>query len=875
MRAMLNLREYFNAISMKKYRLFSRFVLSLLVVGLLTNVAKAQSPRTSYGQDFWFAFTPTEDLLNAKYVVYITSFTNTTGTISIPLAAWSTSFSVNANDTVRIVVPANLAVQSAGFGAAANMGIHITTNANVSVLASIEITFRCESTEVLPVSILGNQYSVMNYKHMNVFGFGNPNYGTYSFLVVAQGCRDSVEITPTQNITLGGNHPAGVPFNVVLQPGQVYLVQSDSDLTGTLVQSLNHSETGVFAGSFFTSVQCSGTGNPFYEELFPVNTWGEDYVFLPTPNAQDQCRVLAAQNGTTVSFVSSSGTNTINLSAGHHYDTSVIYSSPVYITSNNPVSVARFLRTGDAGGGTCNNYMGTNPNLMGDPSEVMVQSNQQMMLDSISFVIDSLPDMDDTGFVEIITRTPDVNTVTFDGTNIGSDFVPFGPNTNYSYATLRIAYGPNAPGFGQHKILTTGQGVLAYYTNLGYIDATANDAGVYLREIIVTASSTPDGNCSGSPTGTATANASGIPPFTYAWSNGQTTQTATGLSAGSYTVTVSDEDCVPHWDTAIVQINSTVGIGVTATLTPIDPSCGSKGSIMATPTSGNAPYIYLWSNGTTSQNDTGLVAGTYYCKVTDSSGCYVTDTLVLVSSSTLSATLTPTNPACGIKGSIIATANNGSAPYTYLWNNGTTSQNDTGLIAGTYYCKVSDNSGCSVTDTVILVNSTNLTLTVCCSDTIKAGDTVQLSVTGAQNYIWNADTTLSCITCSNPLAFPKVTTTYTVTGSDTTGCQGTQEVTIYILDSSATCKEFVPNAFSPNNDNVNDYFGPTGLCIVSYSMHIFDRWGNLVYANSNSQPWDGTYNSHIAEEDVYIYQINVVDSDQIPRTYVGKVMLLK
>src|SRR6185369_3784070 len=124
----------------------------------------------------------------------------------------------------------------------------------------------------------------------------------------------------------------------------------------------------------------------------------------------------------------------------------------------------------------------------------------------------------------------------------------------------------------------------------------------------------------------ATANpAGGSGGNTYLWSNGQTTQTATGLSAGTYTVTVTDNNGCS--DVAMITLTEPTQL-LAGTITSTDYngyniSCngGSNGDATANPAGGSGGNTYLWSNGQTTQTATGLSAGTYTVTVTDNNGC--------------------------------------------------------------------------------------------------------------------------------------------------------------------------------------------------------------------------------------------------------------
>jgi len=565
---MTSIKNYFS------YKSPQLVYMAVLLIFLLSDVTIGQKTNTNQGKDFWFGYLNTVDGNSVSEVVNITSTVNTSGTISIPGSAYTHPFTVTAGLLTRVVLPSTDVVQTSGFGVPVNKAVNVTANDNISVHASIETDARSENTCILPVPLLGNHYYVMDYDLAN-----GAYTATSEFMVVAQSCKDSVEIIPSQGLSSGQS--AGTPFTIVLQPGEIFQVQSGGDLTGSEIISLNHAETAVFSGETYTTVQgiggCTGSsGNPLYEQMFPINTWGENYVFVATPNAVDQCRVLAETNNTTVTFYTGSYTSTQSLSAGQYFDTAIVSSLPVFISATNPISVGRVLVTQ-----LCNQ---TSPSL-GDPSFTMVDANEQMLLNSITFYTSTAPDID-TNYLQVITLTANTGTIFFDGQNIGSLFTPVGVGpTPYSYAALGLTT-------GSHQL--TGNSFLAYATGFGSdVDATACDAGVYLKEINLATSTTAPTTCS-SNNGTATAIASGIPGFSYLWSNGQTTSTATGLSGGVYTVIVKDSDCVPHVDSATVFIpGNGAKVTISATSDSICPGNFTTLSIIG-------GTSYLWNNSSSS-----------------------------------------------------------------------------------------------------------------------------------------------------------------------------------------------------------------------------------------------------------------------------------
>lgn len=168
------------------------------------------------------------------------------------------------------------------------------------------------------------------------------------------------------------------------------------------------------------------------------------------------------------------------------------------------------------------------------------------------------------------------------------------------------------------------------------------------------------GQSNGSATATVTG---GTSPYTYAWSpSGGTASTATGLAAGSYTVTVTDATgCV-------VSGNATIsgGSAVTVTGTVTDENCGqSNGQVTITPAGGTAPYTYAWTpGGATTQNLTGVTGNTYAVTVTDASGCTATQSFVVNVLSSLVVTVTPSTSTIDQGDTVQLTASGG---VTYVW----------------------------------------------------------------------------------------------------------------------------------------------------------------------------------------------------------------
>ncbi len=210
--------------------------------------------------------------------------------------------------------------------------------------------------------------------------------------------------------------------------------------------------------------------------------------------------------------------------------------------------------------------------------------------------------------------------------------------------------------------------------------------------------------CYGGNTGMASVVvANGAAPLTYSWSpSGGTTAIATGLTAGVYTVTVTDG--LNRTATATVTITEPDEILANATINQITCNGANNGSISIAPTGGAFPYTYLWSDGSTGTSLSNLVPGVYSVTITDINGCFgtqditITEPLVL----TTSGTQVDVSVYKGSDGSATVTASGGTVPYTYLWSNGATTATASGLVAGNYTVTVTDANGCTATQTFVI-----------------------------------------------------------------------------------------------------------------------------------------------------------------------------
>ncbi|MCV9927863.1 T9SS type A sorting domain-containing protein [Flavobacterium sp. LS1R49] len=275
-----------------------------------------------------------------------------------------------------------------------------------------------------------------------------------------------------------------------------------------------------------------------------------------------------------------------------------------------------------------------------------------------------------------------------------------------------------------------------------------------VTEPAVLAASTTQTNvsCNLNSNGTATINTptGGAFPYTYLWNTGATSQSLSGLSAGIYSCTITDNNgCTLDKDFTITE---PAVLAATTTQTNVSCNLQSNGTAtINTPTGGTFPYTYLWNTGATSQSLSGLSPGIYSCTITDNNNCTLKKDFTITEPAVLAASTTQTNVSCNLQSNGTATINTptgGTFPYTYLWNTGATSQSLSGLSAGIYSCTITDNNGCildkdfTITEPAVLAASTTQT-NVSCNSESNGTATINTPTGGTfpYTYLWNTGAT--------------------------------------------------------------------------------------------------------------------------------------
>ncbi|HBS85221.1 MAG: hypothetical protein A2W91_04650 [Bacteroidetes bacterium GWF2_38_335] len=369
--------------------------------------------------------------------------------------------------------------------------------------------------------------------------------------------------------------------------------------------------------------------------------------------------------------------------------------------------------------------------------------------------------------------------------------------------------------------------------------------------------------CYGEASGQIMANITGgYAPFVFEWSNGSNNDTISTVTAGWYFVTITDDNACAVTDSIELTQPDQIIIAVTTT----DVLCygDSTGVINAFVTGGTPGYTYLWSDGQTTTDATGLPAAGYSVTVTDANNCirvkpniYLTQPPMLVLEiDTLQLIL-----CNGGNGSLSAEVSGGVAPYDYSWSNGVNDSLNTNVTAGFYQITATDYNNCSVTDTISVYQPDSISILL---DTVIAvscagnnDGVIAVNVgggTGEYTFNWSNSANTDNIT-------GLTAGVYTVTITDGNSCELYNTYTLDESDISCYTVE-IPNAFSPNGDDVNDTWEIKDvISIENVEIEIYNRWGQMMfsfagtgseYADRANQ-WDGTWNGSEVPFGAYIY----------------------
>jgi gliding motility-associated-like protein len=678
-----------------------------------------------------------------------------------------------------------------------------------------------------------------------------------------------------------------------LTGGTYYVIITDANGCQKRDSGIVHEGLPIAVSDTFVPISCSGSNNASIHVIVSGGTGTYTYTWSPSgPNSPDNTNLSANTYSVTVSDAN-----------GCSASTSVVITAPSPLTVGHVVTNPRCNSGNDgtitmivSGGTPTYNYAWAGGILSGGViSNVQAGTYYVTVTDahgcsaSDSIVVTDPAPMYISGIPKNVTCAGNM-----DGDVIATGY---GGTLPYSYQWHYDSLaGPLGPITKDWLQLSGGD----YYL----IITDANNCTVSYHAVIKEADSLKislvetDATCQSANSGAvAVLVTGGVRPYGFLWNNFVTDSFQTGIPGGNYGVVVTDSNGCHQTQT--INVNGqpdpmTVNVAVN------NPTCngGTNGFISLDVLGGVQPYVYNWTT-TPVQNGniaTDLSSGTYYVTVTDSKGCQLADSATLTSPVPISATTSIGGATCvsASDGYVVINVTGGNGPYSYQL--GSTIQSTdtfTNLSVGTYTLVVKDANGCEGSTSLDVRAPGYFTVDLTATPNyILSGESVQLNASAQTDtapgqivYQWNPADSLNfqgctdSANCNDPIANPHRTRTYTVTAINARGCVVMDTVLVTV---SSQPSIFIPTAFTPNGDGLNDRFEFAILGSVSADVQIWNRWGEKVYSNpnqlngiTNTTGWDGSFRGKGVQYDTYTYQLNVTYTDGHKENIAGTVVVMK
>ncbi len=377
----------------------------------------------------------------------------------------------------------------------------------------------------------------------------------------------------------------------------------------------------------------------------------------------------------------------------------------------------------------------------------------------------------------------------------------------------------------------------------------------------------------------------GVEGFSYLWSNNATTETlSVAVVESFYVFTVTDICGNSASDTAFVTAFPNPDVSISAT----DVNCpgAADGMAEAVVANGEQPLEYAWDNGSHLKIIQNLNIGSYALTVTDANGCTGTASTEIAEPQAIEIVIQSKNASCESNdGSIlIDTVKGGMPPYELSLNGVPLSSSELGSLSpGAYTITIIDGNDCLVQETVSIGGTPAIHLELGVDLQVVLGETVhlapQLSIPSSElaSYFW---TPAICENCLDTVFIPLEDMHLSLTVIDSQGCIGTATQNIFVKNNYQV---YVPTAFSPNNDGINDllmiYSGASVQQINRFE--IFNRWGGKVFSAENFPPndpnfgWNGKAQSIATDNNVYTWVASVTYVNGKSKLFMGEVIVME
>ncbi len=593
----------------------------------------------------------------------------------------------------------------------------------------------------------------------------------------------------------------GNPGNILSQPRDVTILQDCGQTFALVVNGTSNTIGRIdFAGGITGTVSGASLGNPGGTLSFPhamsdVFRVGNDlHAFIPNVNTNALVRMsLSSCNNSSIP----SSSNVI----------------PPSFTYNQPGTYTINLITDE-----------------GTP-------NQKSFCRNIVVLAPPVVDLGQNNIV-ICNGSP----VSLDG---GS-----GPHKRYSWTT------------GENTQLITVNATGTYGVSVFNGGCTVTDDISISITTAITTSGTPVNIDCNNPGGSVEVIAlGGTAPLTFSLNGGMagTNNIFNNLSSGQYRVSILDANGCSGLYTFQIAMDMSRMLATSATSS--DPTCAGRdnGTILAQVSQGTPPFQFALGTQPfgNAPDFSGLGPGTYKVYIRNAF-CLDSQQVTLTSPTPLLLPFQSWQDTCNRQqGWVQLSPSGGTPPYTYNWNGNPLTGTEVNFLGtGNYLAQAVDANGCINTANIFVDNLSRGRINILTPDTIVSiGDEFMLRASNGTDYIWSPVDAggVVCPICPETPARILTPTQFIVRTLSGANC--IMADTVSVLVDYSTMLE-MPNAFTPNQDGVNDVFRPKAKAVVAFSMQIYNRQGNLLYTtNDHRKGWDGKFNGEIQAISTYVYVI--------------------
>lgn len=398
--------------------------------------------------------------------------------------------------------------------------------------------------------------------------------------------------------------------------------------------------------------------------------------------------------------------------------------------------------------------------------------------------------------------------------------------------------------------------------------STTGSATITQPDSLAVAMQLADVSCNGGSDGfiNVTVNG-GTQPYNYAWSTGDSSEDIAALSEGSYSLVLSDANGCQYTSNQMVIDPNTIDISIETS--PVKCYNQANGAIELSCSGGTMPFVYQWSNGSNTEDLTGLESGFYRVVITDANGCWTTISVEVEQPDSLAIVGNITMPKCysDTNGLIDVTVTGGTTPYIYSWSNGSYSQDLNDVSAGYYMLTILDSNFCALSNGFTVSQPAMLTVDLSSplnfhqhNISFYGGNdgVIETSILGGTQPYESSWSDNHSTTNSDNL----VAGLYTITVIDNNGCKAMDSIKLTQPDALE-----LPTVFTPNQDGDNDFFDIHGIdAYPDNEFIVVNRWGNVVFEEKKyHNTWKGTHKNGEELPDGVYFVILKINNNQIEK----------